>query len=67
MGHFGLVGLAWLLYSTFSSGKSIFRQYNPEARFPAFLTVVVLTIAFSNPILLTPLLLYFQLHFITTS
>ena len=67
MGHFGLVGLAWLLYSTFSSGKSIFRQYNPEARFPVFLTIIVLTIAFSNPILLTPLLLYFQLHFLTTS
>lgn len=67
MGHFGLVGLAWLLYSTFSSGKSIFRQYNSEARFPAFITVVILTISFSNPILLTPLLLYFQLHFITTS
>ena len=67
IGHFGLVGLAWLLYSTFSSGKSIFRQYNPEARFPAFLTIVVLTIAFSNPILLTPLLLFFQLHFLTAS
>jgi hypothetical protein len=65
IGHFGLVGLAWLLYSTFSSGKSIFRQYNPKARFPAFITVIVLTIAFSNPILLTPLLLYFQLHFLT--
>jgi hypothetical protein len=67
IGHFGLVGLLWLLWSTYSSGKSIFRRYNQKARFPAFITLIVLTIAFSNPILLTPLLLYFQLHFLTAS
>ncbi|MFN5621806.1 MAG: O-antigen ligase family protein [Flavobacteriales bacterium] len=67
IGHFGLVGFAWLLISTYASGKSIFRQYNSQARFPVFITLIVLTIAFSNPILLTPLLLYFQLHFLTNS
>jgi hypothetical protein len=67
VGHFGLVGLAWLLISTYASGKTIFQQTNPKARFPAFITLIVLTIAFSNPILLTPLLLYFQLHFLTAS
>jgi hypothetical protein len=67
IGHFGLFGLMWLLISTYASGKSIFRRYNEQARFPAFITIIVLTIAFSNPILLTPLLLYFQLHFLTIS
>lgn len=67
MGHFGLAGLTWLLLSTYASGKSLFSKYNRQARFPAIITVIVLTIAFSNPILLTPFVLVFQLHFIATS
>lgn len=64
IGHFGLVGLIWLLFSTFASGSSMLREQQPVGRFPVFLTLIVLTIAFSNPILLTPLVLVFQLHFI---
>jgi len=67
IGHFGLVGLIWLIYSTFASGYSLLKEQKPTGRFPIFITLIILTIAFSNPILLTPLVLVFQLHFIAQS
>jgi hypothetical protein len=67
IGHFGLVGFIWLIYSTYASGSTLLRQQTPVGRFPIFITLIVLTISFSNPILLTPLILIFQLHFIAQS
>ena len=64
VGRMGIVGLAWLLVSLYKSGRLIF--YGLTGSFSASLVylVLIITMAFSNPILFTPLFLVLQLFFI---
>jgi hypothetical protein len=64
VGRMGLVGLAWLLVSLFKSGKLIVYGLTGSASGSMIFLVLVIIIAFSNPVLFTPLFLVLQLFFI---
>jgi len=63
VGRMGLVGLIWILISSYKSGKVITTKLNPKKKGNILMLLVIL-IAFSNPVLFTPLYLTLQFFFI---
>ncbi|HZG23053.1 MAG TPA: hypothetical protein VEZ17_00670 [Chitinophagaceae bacterium] len=64
IGRMGLVGLAWLLFSLFKSGKLVVYGLSGSGSGSLTYLLLVIIIAFSNPVLFTPLFLVLQLFFI---
>lgn len=64
IGRMGIIGFVWLVFSLYRSGKIINAGVNFSGSNFNLLPILVLLIAFSNPVLFTPLFILLQLFFI---
>lgn len=60
----GIIGLIWLIFSLYQSGRILELSLNGERRKNNILILIVLLIAFSNPVLFTPLYILLSFLFI---
>lgn len=62
---FGLLGMLFLVFSLTASFKRLQEQYGGRAYLVG--TMIILTLAFSNPVLVTPLFFAFQVYFMAST